>query len=103
MTRKCFLQLAYEHAECAAPCGKYSISPLQSIRVQVPCQECSAKLTEQVHKIAAIKQQIDSVKKKLKIDVDGRGKLDADFGKSENETLSPVPLVRSEKLAAETT
>lgn len=103
MTRKCFLQLAYEHAECAAPCGKRFINPLQSIKVQVPCQECSAKFTDRAHKIAAIKRQIDSVKKKLKIDVNGSGKLDADSGKSENGMLSPVPLVGSEKLAAETT
>lgn len=102
ISRKCFLQLAYENGECESPCEKRDINPIQSIRVQVLCRECSAKVTDQVHKIAAIKQKIAEAREKLKIDVDGDDKEGSDDETvSENETLSPVSLSFTRELGAE--
>lgn len=102
ISRKCFLQLAYENGERGSPCGKRDINPIQSIKVQVLCRECSTKVTDQAHKIAAIKQKIAKAKVKLKIDVDDDDKEDSDNESvSENETLSPVSLSFSSRWGAE--
>ncbi|ROV88388.1 hypothetical protein VMCG_10522 [Cytospora schulzeri] len=82
MTRKCFLQLAFENGECGSPCGKRDINPIQSVKVHVLCHGCLAKVTDQVHKIAVIKQKIAEAKAKLNIDVDDDEKEGLD-----NETI----------------
>lgn len=101
MTRKCFLQLAYENNECDAPCGKRDNSPIQSIKVQVLCHKCAAKVADQVHKIAAIKQRIAEAKAKLKLHVDDDDKMYANH-EIEDEILSPVSLSLPERLGAAT-
>ncbi|KUI62762.1 hypothetical protein VP1G_09866 [Cytospora mali] len=105
MTRKCFLQLAYENNECPAPCGKQGINPFHCIKVQVLCHECSTKVADWVHKIAIIKQQIVEAKAKLNIDVGSDIKEaanDEDMNKNKHETLSPVSLSFSKELGTET-
>lgn len=95
MTRKCFLQLAYENGESAAPCGKRDGNPMQSIKVQEPCCECSAKIACQANKIAVIKQRVAEMKMTLsKISADGneKGAVGKGEDEDEDETLSPVTL-----------
>lgn len=101
MTRKCFLQLAYENGKCAAPCGNRNINPMQSIKVQVLCQGCSTKITDQLQKIAAIRQQIAEAKAKLGIS-DHAGDKELVGDENKNETLSPVTVSFSKELGAET-
>lgn len=110
MTRKCFLQLAYENGECESPCGKRDFNPIQSIKVQVLCHGCSVKVTDQIHKIATIKQKIAEAKAKLKVDVKFGNKQHAGNAtesnateneeEEEDESLSPVSLSFSEELGA---
>ncbi|KUI65930.1 hypothetical protein VM1G_01300 [Cytospora mali] len=105
MTRKCFLQLAHENNECPTPCGKRGINPIHSIKVQVLCHECSAKVADWVHKIAIIKQQIVEAKAKLNIDVGSDNKEAANvenMSENKHETLSPVSLSFSKELGTET-